>query len=613
LAYLIPDNLRGDKSVPAAHRRVVTALAPGLDDFVTVWYEPPFDPHGDRPHFVVLDPTLGIAVLVVLDQQDPTKERLLGVWNQALRVDDRGTERDIENPMDRAERFVETLRDSLATRTSLPAIPVVAIAALPHVTRAHAESLDLGTALDLDRVLFKEDLDAAIQDETVLPRKLSQMLEGGLQVELDGPAIDEVRAVIHPDVIISAPDSSVAAEGSLFSAASLGDDDVVKVMDRQQERLAKGLGTGHRVIRGVAGSGKTLVLVHRARTMARLLPNKKILVTCFTRSLASQLQGQLSEFPNIEVVHLNSLMSKVIRSAGLEDPSAKGNWDAVPKVALEALSLRSGQRYRAVMVDEAQDFATEALQFCVELLEATDTADQDLVIVADSAQNIFRRQFRWKDAGINAQGRTRILRVNYRNTREILRFAHDFLTADPTIAVDDTSDPEDEVTIIPAESSERSGPDPTVRLTADASSEIAAVVEMVRGWYSPSLRPRSIAVLLGEQAAGRGEGIVTGLEAAGIPVFWVTDPGETSNRDRAGSVDEPVIVSTIHSAKGLEFERVVVAGLGGRTNDLVSSRKTLYVGFTRAIEELAVVTVKDNVFAPDLSASSDAISETLVS
>jgi hypothetical protein len=579
LAYLIPDNLRGDKSVPAAHRRVVTALAPGLDDFVTVWYEPPFDPHGDRPHFVVLDPTLGIAVLVVLDQQDPTKERLLGVWNQALRVDDRGTERDIENPMDRAERFVETLRDSLATRTSLPAIPVVAIAALPHVTRAHAESLDLGTALDLDRVLFKEDLDAAIQDETVLPRKLSQMLEGGLQVELDGRAIDEVRAVIHPDVIISAPDSSVAAEGSLFSA----------------------------------GSGKTLVLVHRARTMARLLPNKKILVTCFTRSLASQLQGQLSEFPNIEVVHLNSLMSKVIRSAGLEDPSAKGNWDAVPKVALEALSLRSGQRYRAVMVDEAQDFATEALQFCVELLEATDTADQDLVIVADSAQNIFRRQFRWKDAGINAQGRTRILRVNYRNTREILRFAHDFLTADPTIAVDDTSDPEDEVTIIPAESSERSGPDPTVRLTADASSEIAAVVEMVRGWYSPSLRPRSIAVLLGEQAAGRGEGIVTGLEAAGIPVFWVTDPGETSNRDRAGSVDEPVIVSTIHSAKGLEFERVVVAGLGGRTNDLVSSRKTLYVGFTRAIEELAVVTVKDNVFAPDLSASSDAISETLVS
>lgn len=59
--------------------------------------------------------------------------------------------------------------------------------------------------------------------------------------------------------------------------------------------------------------------------------------------------------------------------------------------------------------------------------------------------------------------------------------------------------------------------------------------------------------------------------------------------------------STIASAKGLEFNRVVVAGLGGRRDDLISGRKSLYVGFTRAVEELAVVSSKDSVFAPGLT------------
>ena len=45
-----------------------------------------------------------------------------------------------------------------------------------------------------------------------------------------------------------------------------GDEDIVRVMDRKQEAFAKSLGTGHRIIRGVAGSGKTLVLVSSQMT-----------------------------------------------------------------------------------------------------------------------------------------------------------------------------------------------------------------------------------------------------------------------------------------------------------------------------------------------------------
>src|SRR5690606_20636686 len=105
--------------------------------------------------------------------------------------------------------------------------------------------------------------------------------------------------------------------------------------------------------------------------------------------------------------------------------------------ALRAAKSGGAPSYRAVLVDEAQDFDTETLEFCVNLLGSRALDEQDLVIVADSAQNIFRKNFKWKDAGVQAQGRTRILRVNYRNTRQILEFAHEFLTADESISIDE--------------------------------------------------------------------------------------------------------------------------------------------------------------------------------
>ena len=41
--------------------------------------------------------------------------------------------------------------------------------------------------------------------------------------------------------------------------------DIVRAMDLQQEQLARSMGEGHRVIHGVAGSGKTMILGYRAR------------------------------------------------------------------------------------------------------------------------------------------------------------------------------------------------------------------------------------------------------------------------------------------------------------------------------------------------------------
>jgi superfamily I DNA/RNA helicase len=447
-----------------------------------------------------------------------------------------------------------------------------------------------------------------------------------LAEELSDRQVAELRGVIHPDVLITGgvpaarePSStggmSPNVAGALFIAGTgpggdgAGGDSgegaggaAVKVLDRRQEAFAKSLGHGHRVIRGVAGSGKTLVLVHRARLLARLRPGERILVTCFTRSLASMLRAQLAELPGVEVVNLDRLMKQAIDGAGLRHPGYGRGARPVAEAALDAVRRTGEPRYRAVLIDEAQDFDTEALRFCVELLDATEPDGQDLVVVADSAQNIFRKSFRWKDAGIRAQGRTRVLRVNYRNTREILELAHRFLTADPAISVDEVPDPEDELSIIPAESAERSGPAPTVVVADDADDEVRRVVEAVRRRWSPGMASRSIAVLHGDaqrDQAFRPARLLAALRAAGIPAFWVTDPQQRGNRDRAGSAGAAVVVSTIHSAKGLEFPEVVVCGLGAR-DDLTTARKLLYVGFTRAVDRLTVVVGASSPFRDDV-------------
>ena len=84
------------------------------------------------------------------------------------------------------------------------------------------------------------------------------------------PQIDRVRWNLFPEV-------RVAVQGALFAthrctsrrrtAAELPD--ILRVMDLQQEQLARSLGDGHRVIHGVAGSGKTMILGYRAEYLAK--------------------------------------------------------------------------------------------------------------------------------------------------------------------------------------------------------------------------------------------------------------------------------------------------------------------------------------------------------
>jgi excinuclease UvrABC helicase subunit UvrB len=78
------------------------------------------------------------------------------------------------------------------------------------------------------------------------------------------------------------------------SNASPADDRMLAMLDMQQELLARSMGEGHRIVRGVAGSGKTLILAFRAEQIARAASRPVLLLSYRIILVAGAADGQSS-------------------------------------------------------------------------------------------------------------------------------------------------------------------------------------------------------------------------------------------------------------------------------------------------------------------------------
>ena len=173
---------------------------------------------------------------------------------------------------------------------------------LPYITRDEAQrpSLfgpSLEEALGPGLVLTSEDLDAE-----VLLNRLRRLIpaQGRALGPLDADQVDEIRSVLHPEVRIG------------WGATS---DEIVRVMDREQERLARTLGDGHRLLQGVAGSGKTIVLVCRVRYLRARHPDWRVLVLCFNRVLADAFRAAIAD-DQVEVSTFHAWCTRQLKAAG---------------------------------------------------------------------------------------------------------------------------------------------------------------------------------------------------------------------------------------------------------------------------------------------------------
>ena len=319
MAYLIPENLRSRRDVPPGVARFAGALRDGLDDDVTVWYEPMFDVEGERPDLVILMPSIGIVVLEVLETRALA---LQGAEGESLVVGSGAHAGSTRNPLSRAREFARHLVSAVADESRLPPeerLPIAAGAVLPYVSYEASLTRELGDVLPRESCLFRGDVEAGAAGEGRFRSRISRLVGALPRDPLSDEAEKVYRALIHPDTVIGTPQlpfPTVARDHA---------DDELRVLDRRQEALAKSLGVGHRVIRGAAGSGKTLVLTYRARLMAEIFPHHGVLVTCYTNSLAGRLRQQLKPWRNVTVKTLDSLMDEARRGAGISTDYRDGD------------------------------------------------------------------------------------------------------------------------------------------------------------------------------------------------------------------------------------------------------------------------------------------------
>ncbi len=359
------------------------------------------------------------------------------------------------------------------------------------------------------------------------------------------------------------------------------------------------MGDGHRVIHGVAGSGKTLILGYRCLHLAQAV-TKPILVLCFNITLAARLRSFIAEKgieEKVQVHHFHEWCGLQRRTYNVDlIQGAAPHWEREVETVIQAVDKDQIPRaqYSAVMIDEGHDFEQEWLKLIVQMI---DPDTNSLLLLYDDAQSIYKKRslkFPLSSAGIEARGRTTILKLNYRNTREILSFAYGF--AKDFLQEQDADD--DHIPLIAPEVAGTSGPQPQFRKFDSFNDEAHYIARCVKKWHQGGQPLNGIAVVYARhwQAAV----IKKSLTCVGIPCAWVRGKSEKKAYDSSA---EMVALLTRQSSKGLEFDTVVLAGLGGLREEIDRRGhevRLLYIGMTRARQRLLVVSSDHNWFTNKL-------------
>lgn len=615
---LFPQGLsQVDARCNAGERRLLHQLKRCLEDDYIVWHDVPIGPRARQPDFVILSPRWGVLLLEVKDWKRST----LGSGNRdAIELNTPRGKVTTAHPLRQARDGVLELvhlmeHDAALVHAHGPfagklLFPYGWGVVLSGVRRADVDGTDFAALFPQARTLLRDELEPEM-DVAQFQQRLWGMFTVSYPHTLSLPQRDRIRWHLFPEVRLQtqaalAFDAPAAgAEGAPPPALQLPS--LLQVMDLQQEQVARTLGEGHRVIHGAAGSGKTMILIFRAQFLAAAArADRPILVMCFNRTLATRIEGLLRARgvdERVQVRTFHSWCQDMVRSYQLDAPRGlKGEayFEALAQVlerAVDSGRVPAGQ-YTALLIDEAHDFEDAWLRMAARLV-TPDT--QSLLVLYDDAQSIYqkrRRKFNFAQVGIDARGRTSILKLNYRNTAEVLALAmqcaHSLLSGDGTLRG------EDDMPLVEPASAGRRGPLPVLMAARHAHEEAELIALRMRQAHDEGVPWQDMAVLL--RARPHMAAIEQALHRAKVPLQSMN----TQAFRRFDWQHPSAKLLTLHSAKGLEFAWVCVAALqvlpmGAETLD--EALRLLYVGMTRATQQLLLSASGDSAVVQRVQAA----------
>lgn len=481
--------------------------------------------------------------------------------------------------------------------------------------------------------------------------------------------------------------SAVLSDDELSRLINAPIEDWMIFLHPDQRSLVERSFVGAARVRGSAGTGKTVVALHRAAVLAQRFASdtcsgtRKVLFTTFVKSLPPVFKSLYGRLPNaladaVEFTNVDSLAHRICHETGQriridvnlttrafnetfnevvkrgsplersgltrdylrEEITAvvKGRavasldeylqlartgrrtpfseamrvqlWDLhegwreklhaanvadFPDVILRAreLARRSEPRYRAAVIDESQDITLAGLQLVQALVSHADglLPPDGLFIVGDGGQKIYPGGFTLKQAGLDVRGSSAVLRVNYRNCRQIIDAAM-ACSGDDTV-----NDLGEEYARRELDSrAVRDGERPWLVDAGDIGEQMAFVARHIQGVCGEAVGHGDVGVF------GATNKIVkqakSALDSAAIPTL------DLESFD--GHPSDHVRIGTFHRAKGLEFKVVFLLGLtegefprrlwGSRTPEERAEYQArqvseLFVAMTRARDALVML------------------------
>lgn len=578
----------------AGERNTLHQLKRCLSDDYMVWHNVPIGPKARQPDFVILSPRRGLLILEVKHWargtvQGSNRDKVDLMLDDGMKQVDhplyqaRGYAMELNNVLERDPALLQD-EDPFKGKSR---VPYGWGCVLSNIRAKQLEGTDFSEVFPQHKTLLRDDLDDSM-DAYEFEKRLWGMYAGWAPEALSLPQRDRVRWHLFPEIRMQPVQASLELESG---APALQLPDLMQVMDLQQEQIARTLGEGHRVIHGVAGSGKTMILIFRAEQLAAAArADQPILVLCYNRTLAQRIDGMLRARgldERVVVRTFHSWCSDMVRAYQLDKPLTRSGTDDYYKELSEIVQrgmdrgLMPAGQYTALLIDEAHDFEDAWLQMASRLVTPATNA---LLVLYDDAQSIYqqkRRRFNFASVGIEARGRTSVLRLNYRNTAEVLALA---MQCAQSLLTDKPESEEEMQTVHPATAGRR-GPLPVLMEAPNGRQEAELVAERIAAACAEGTAPGDIAVLC--RTRKQMDGFVQAISKRAIRCQSMNDP-----MFRTFDWAEPSVkLITLHSAKGLEFPLVFIPALDAMpfmNEPMEEEVRLLYVGMTRATERLVL-------------------------
>jgi superfamily I DNA/RNA helicase len=271
----------------------------------------------------------------------------------------------------------------------------------------------------------------------------------------------------------------------------------------------------------------------------------------------------------------------------LIENNLKEREDAIRDAAQLLETKKNQAPYRAVIVDEAQDMGTQAFQLIARI--APREQKNNIYIVGDPYQKIYKPHTNLSQCGINVRGRSRYLRINYRTTEETRKWA---ITILQNLKLEDLDGAGYN------QKGYRSllhGSQPRVENFDTFEKEIHWIIDYLKA-QNEEERKATCLVLRTRQLRDRYRDRV---KENGIPVYLITAK-QAEDRSEKG-----LRLATMHRVKGLEFDNLVIASvnenivpfeLNGMNSEDPTvreeadmlERSLLYVSATRAKKQVII-------------------------